>query len=263
MWKLLFTTLLLASLIFSAYYLYRLDKTNIQDKTSSTSSQTETIDQSEQPEIPIYLTEGFWQTVTPQKLENQLKNITDINKVRPDNKKSMLHLLAEYGNNPEIVKMLILGGVDYNLRDTTSFESIIYNRKALFYAIIRENQAYEFSQALLEYDDANSYVDNNTPALMLATYWRKHKIVQALLKKGADPNLKSSSQSNALMSASATNRITEDSYIDPNTIQLLLDHNADIKAKNKAGKSAFDFMKENEAFKQTELFKKLSNQLSQ
>ncbi|MCZ0933093.1 MAG: ankyrin repeat domain-containing protein [Oligoflexia bacterium] len=46
-------------------------------------------------------------------------------------------------------------------------------------------------------------------------------------------------------------------------IQLLLNHNADITVKNAGGKTAFDYMKENEEFKKTELFKKLSAQFPQ
>lgn len=60
-----------------------------------------------------------------------------------------------------------------------------------------------------------------------------------------------------------TNKFNNESYIDPSTIQLLLDHNADITVKDIGGKTAFDYMKENEEFTKTELFKKLSKQFSQ
>ena len=62
---------------------------------------------------------------------------------------------------------------------------MVFTSKAIMYAISRENQAYEFTQTLLEYGDINSYVNNTkTTPLMLVAFWRKSKIVQALLKKG-------------------------------------------------------------------------------
>ncbi|MCZ0933092.1 MAG: ankyrin repeat domain-containing protein [Oligoflexia bacterium] len=82
----------------------------------------------------------------------------------------MLHLLVEHGNDPRMVKMLIDAGVDYNLKDEVDSRGKLDNRKALFYAILRENENYEFIQALLEYDDVNSFILNNrATALIFAT----------------------------------------------------------------------------------------------
>ena len=266
-WKfILVIFLFLALLGYAGFYLYNYNKKNGLANTNSENQIPPPINvnQEEKNQIPIYLTEDFWKVVTPQELENQLKTIADVNEVRLDNKQSMLHLLVKHGNYPEMVKMLIDAGVDYKLKDeVTSGSGEIDNRKALFYAIIREDQAYEFSQTLLEYSDPNSYINNKATPLILAAYYRETKIVQDLLKKGANPNIKSSTQSTPLIATSAKNVFTNNSYIDPNTIQLLLDHNADITAKNKKGKNAFDYMKENEEFTKTELFKKLSEQFPQ
>ena len=266
-WKfILVIFLFLALLGYAGFYLYNYNKKNGLAPTNPENQIPPiTVNQKEEKQIPIYLTVAFWKSVTDQELENQLKTITDVNEIRLDNKRSMLHLLVRHGNHPEMVKILIDAGVDYNLKDEVTTEAgEIDNRKALFYAIIRDDQAYEFSQALLEYtDDPNSYINNKVTPLILASYYRQYKIVEALLKKGANPNIRSSTQSTPLIATSTKNVFTNNSYIDPNTIQLLLDHNADITAKNKKGKNAFDYMKENEEFTKTELFKKLSEQFPQ
>ncbi|MCZ0932740.1 MAG: hypothetical protein OXJ52_06290 [Oligoflexia bacterium] len=74
--KSLITLLLLAGLVYAAYYLYRFDKKNGLAKTSAISKPSTDITTADQPEktqIPIYLTEEFWRLATPQELENQLK----------------------------------------------------------------------------------------------------------------------------------------------------------------------------------------------
>lgn len=269
MWKkyLIIILLFLAGLGYTGFYLYKYDKIIDQSKTSAIDQlETTPINPEAQNNIPIYLTEDFWKLVTPQELEEQLKTIPNVNEVRPDDKRSMLHILAEYGKYPEMVQMLVSAGVDYNLRDAviSNIDSgEVYKALAFFYALMRENLAYEFTKAFLEYNDVNSYVINEIPALSIPAYWRNHQVLQLLLEKGADPNLKAPSFANAIVSATSTNRFTNDSYIDPNTIQLLLDHNADITTKDIYGKNAFDYMKENKDFRQTELFKKLSKQFSQ
>ena len=276
MWKYLkyviILLLFLGALVYAGYYLYRLNKNgSIKPANLTEQPANVTANNSEKSDeilaLPPYLTENFWKTATPQELENQLKTITNVNEVRPDNKKSMLHLLAQHGKYPKMVKMLISVGADYNLRDEAiNAHKELDNKKALYYAILREDQAYEFSQALLEYDDVNSYLNNRGgTAVMLAAYARKPiNLIQLFLEKGADPNIKSlSTSSNSLIAASVPNQIIGESYIDPKIVQLLLDHNADITARDIYGKNAFDYMQENEEFKKTELFKKLSAQFPQ
>ena len=268
MWKYLIAGLLfLGGLVYAGYYLYMYDKkiANVEYPNTPTPD-INNLEKKESPKIPVHLTEEFWKTATPQELENQLKNITNVNEQRSSDKKSMLHLLVQHGNYPEMVKILIDAGIDYNLRDTAEEDPFktgtIDKKKALFYSVFRREQAYEFIKALIEYDDVNSYVNNNATLLMIVTYNRKPiDMIQMLLEKGADPNKKDlSAEANSLITASVLNRFTGESYIDPKVIQLLLDYNADITAKDAYGKSALDYMKENEEFTKTEFFKKLSTQ---
>ncbi|MCZ0932739.1 MAG: ankyrin repeat domain-containing protein [Oligoflexia bacterium] len=273
MWKYLTIVLLfLASLVYAGYYLYRFDKKNSGVKSAMALEQpAKTIEsdaqQAETPILPPHLTEDFWKTTTPQELEQELKTISSVNEVRPDDKKSMLHLLVEHGSYPEMVKMLIDAGVDYKLKDeVTDNNGDLDNRTALFYSVLREEQAFEFTQALLEYDDVNSFANTKATVLITAVYNRVSiNIVQLLLEKGADPNIKilPPISANALITASAPNLFTGESYINPQVIQLLLDHNVDITAKDDFGRNALDYMKENKEFKKTELFKKLSDQFSE
>ena len=263
----------LSCIIYAGYYLYRYDKRPTQADSIATLEQpnqkSAVSKSSPPPPLPPYLTDIFWKTVTPQELEIQIKSIANVNEVRPRDKKSMLHLLTIHGSYPEMIKMLIDAGVDYKLRDKvkkTYKPNEIDNRTALFYAIIRDSLSFEFTKALLEYyTDINIYINSSITALILATYNRQSiDFIKMLLEKGADPNLKSkTSDANSLIAASSPNRIIKNFYINPEVIQLLLDYKGDITATNKIGKNAFDYMKENQEFRQTELFKKLSAQLSQ
>ena len=269
MWKYLIVTLsVFVALVYGGYHLYMFDKqpTSVEPATDLKAAKTN-LNKAE-TSLPPYLTNSFWEKATPQELEIQLKGIVNVNEVRPNDKKSMLHLLAIHGVYPEMVKMLIEAGVDYRLRDevkSTKIKGWIDNRTALFYAGRRKNKAYEFIEALLEYDDVNSYVNDRGTVLLLAVHFRRPiNMIQMLLQQGADPNLQSLvTQDNSLISASSPNKITGVSYINPEVIQLLLDYKADITAKDTNGKNAFDYMKENEEFRNTELFKKLSAQFPQ
>ncbi|MCZ0932149.1 MAG: hypothetical protein OXJ52_03240, partial [Oligoflexia bacterium] len=98
--------LFLASLVYAGYYLYMFDKRNGGVKSVTVPKQparavANSAEQTEIPTLPPYLTEDFWKTVTPQELEIQLKNIANVNEVKPNDKKSMLHLLVEHGSYPE------------------------------------------------------------------------------------------------------------------------------------------------------------------
>ena len=263
--------LFLTSMLSSCYYLYKHDKKSEKSLDQAKlvlkpQTDSKIAVQNEKNPIPFYLSEDFWKSVTPQKLKKQLKNIKDVNELRPDNKKSMLHLLVQYGLYPKMVQMLISAGVDYNLKDKVkNHRGEIDNRNALIYAISRDDKAYEFTLPLLKHIDKDASLNNdNVTPLIIATYWRKPKIVKTLLEMGADPNLPEKKfQSLPIITAVVFNRFNNDTYVDPNTIQLLLDHNADITAKDKDGKKAFDYMKGNPEFRKTELFKKLSQQFSQ
>ena len=207
-----------------------------------------------QSQIPEYLTKDFWKRVTPDQLKEKLKNVENLNEVRPDDKMSMLHLLAKYGNYPEMVGLLINKGVDYKLKDIT-------NAKALHHAVVKKAKPLEFTKEFLKYDTDVNELGSGATVLMWAVYMRMPiKVITLLLEKGADPHFRMKTGNHALFLASVPNKHTGDHFIDPRTIQLLLDHKVDIKIKNTEGKTAYDFMKENEEFKKTELFKEISKQ---
>lgn len=246
------------SLSYAGYYLYMFDKKEKVHRENEDSKRDSGDNiAGEAQEIPEHLTQGFWENVTPEQLTEKLKHIENINEVRPDDNQSMLHLLVLHGQYPEMIASLISAGVDYTLNEAG------HGRKALHYAVIRGNQAYEFTKELLVYDkdiDAKDTRYGSTP-LSWAVFFRSDiKTLQLLLERGANPNFQSKNGGTSLMAASFPNRFIKVSFIDPEVIQLLLDYKADITIKNDEGKTALDYMKKNKEFKKTELFKKLSAQ---
>ena len=273
---LIIAILFILSLGYIGYYLYMFDKRDGIDKsisvqvTSDTSkgdgidksipaqvvSDTSKRDKGKNRKSPKHLSRKFWKNVTPEQLKEKLKNIEDINEVHLKKKRSMLHLLMKFGQYPEMVDLLISAGVDYNLIDENG-------NKALHYAFRRTEQAYEFTKEFLKYDkniDAPNGRSDASP-LQSATFNRSDiKVIRLLLEKGANPNFQNRKGRSPLISASIPKRKTGVPFIDPVVIQLFLDYKADITIKDKNGKTALDYMKENEEFKKTELFKKLSTQ---
>lgn len=209
-----------------------------------------------QSQIPEHLTEEFWKNITPDQLKKKLQTIVNINEIRPDNGKNMLHLLAIHGKYPEMVSLLIDKGVNYKLKDTEN------KAKALHYAVIRKEKTLKFIKEFLKYDNVNEpggIIEGTT--VMWAVYMRMPiEVIKFLLEQGVDPHFQSEEGNNAITLASIPNKYTGNRFIDPKVIQLLLDHKVDIKIKNSKGKTAYDFMKENEEFKKTELFKEVSQQ---
>ena len=76
----------------------------------------------------------------------------------------------------------------------------------------------------------------------------------------ADANAISSKGATVLIAASVSEELDEVVFIDPEVIQLLLDHKADITVKSPEGKTAYDYMKDNAEFIKTKIFKKISAQ---
>ena len=199
-------------------------------------------------QIPEYLSMGFWDSVTPGQLKEKLQTIKNINEVRLGDGKSMLHLLAIYGKYPEMVSLLIDKGIDYNLKDK------IDDTKAFHYAVRRKQQTLEFTKEFAKYHN----IDEITITLRKACYWRAPaEVVKFLLEQGADPNFQSKKGTTPLIAATHTAH-SGNRFINPEVIQLLLDYKADINIRNSDGDFAYDLMKENEEFKKTELFKKIS-----
>ena len=210
--------------------------------------------QSKASQSSEFLTPKFWRNVTLKELKEKLKGIENINKIRSKNNETMLHFLVKYGQYSEMVGLLIKAGVDYKVKDTS------YKGKALHYAGIRKDKVLEFTKEILKHDSNLNEHENGT-VLQWALYGRAPiEVIKLLLEKGADPHFQHEKGYYSLISASAPNRYSKENFIDPEVIKLLLDYGVDITVKNAEGKTAYDFMKENEDFKKTEIFKKISLQ---
>lgn len=257
-------SLLGAGLVYAGYYLYMYDK-----KEGATRSQ--------EFKIPLHLTDKFWGTVTLEQLKEKLKSIKNVNELRPDNKRNMLHQLVLYGKQPEMIGLLIEAGVNYSHKDQEKWEGQLSSLKPLHRIFSREDKIYEFTKELLKYDkniDETGLInDKGVPylisPLMSAVYLKAPaKAIKLLLDKKADPNFKSAGQWTVLMFASVNNQSAWSQARvspDPETIQLLLDYGANqtLKTQNIEGKTAYDYLKTNEEFTKTEFFKELSSQFQQ
>ena len=231
-------------------YLYHYDKKSIPFKKQQFIDRTWNI--------------SFWKNITPEELEKQLKNIKDINQITKYKNRNRLHLAILYGQYPEFISILIKAGIDYSLRDNTrKVSETIKGTKALHYAVMRENP--EWTKELLKYDkDIDAKSLGATP-LHWALFNRKPiKTIQHLLKNGANPHIITEKGKNTtLINASIPNHFKKIYFIDPEVIQLLLDYKVDLKIKGGEGKTAYDYMKENEDFIKTPLFQKISNEFKE
>ena len=246
------------SLIYAGYYVYNYDKRG--EKKPQNSQNIEQVKKFSQ--IPEHLTPGFWRYVSSEQLKEKLKKIDNVNEVRPDSKQSMLHLLVLHGKSPEMIDILIKAGVDYNLKDEYYNENIneIVYAKALHYASLRKENTLEWFKAILKYDTEINAVGWKASLLNWAVHQRNSiEVIKFLLEKGADPSLiENLSGGTALINASEPNLYRNLSFIDPEVIQLLLDYKVDIRVKNKEGLTAYDYMRRNEEFTKTEVFKRIS-----
>ena len=259
---LIFIFCIVAGVIYLRYFvLYDSNKIDgaLDEKAVSVSDKKKSLKDVEldSTQVSELLTEEFWRNVTPKELKEKLKSIKNINKIRSKDNKNVLHFLIEYGQYPEMVNLLIKAGVDYRLKSNS-----VIRGKALHYAVIRRNKALEFTKEILKYDtninELGGSSGREATCLMWALYLRAPiEVIKLLLEKGADPHLRSEEGSHSLLAASIPN-YEGNSFIDPKVIKLLLDYNVDITVKNSEGKTAYDFMKENEEFKKTALFQKIS-----
>ena len=250
-----FIILLFVLLSYVGYYFYTYDK--------KINKNIENISQ-----IPKHLTSEFWQTVTPEQLKKELKTIKNVNTVRPDTKQNMLHLLVQYGEYPEMLDTLISAGVNYN---TTSGTAEYDNSQmtVLCFAINRRateaNKGLEFTKEILKYnvnikDSCNFDSNKFTPLIVALWVKMPFEIIKSLLEKGSDINYNYRGFTTLMLASASDEEVKVEHSIDPKTIQLLLDYGANITVKNEEGKTAYDYMKEDENFIKTDLFKKISNQ---
>ena len=248
------------SLAGAGYYLYTYDKkpeqvSNVSDKMPVPISDTY---DKKQEQIPEHLTEDFWKSATPESLKEKLKTISNINEVRLDNKKSMLHLAVEHSQYPEMADLLMTAGIDHLLVDNPEGEDG-------FTALDRAFSSYEWTKEILKHmSNVNESLPmNEDPELGARTYLLSAiplnapiEVIELLLKKGANPNFQApgTSRISVLILASRKDLIGK---VNPKVIQLLLDYKANIKTKDSEGKTACDYMKEDEEFIQTKLFQSI------
>ena len=202
----------------------------------------------------LYLKTEFWRDIKPENLKNQLNKIQNINMTTQD-QKSFLHLAILHGQYPKLVSILISAGVDHKLVDEN-------RKKAIHYAVLRENK--DWAQEILKYDkDLNTPFEETPLPLHFAIFNRQPaSMIQFLLDKGADPHLLTRRGNTSLILAVIPNRVRNISFIDPEVVQTLLSYEVNINTKSFEGKTAFEYMKENEAFMKTQIFKDISKQIN-
>jgi len=86
-----------------------------------------------------------------------------------------------------------------------------------------------------------------TPLVLAAGWNQNPEVIKLLLDAGADVNARDKDGLTPLMWAALLNQ-------NPEVIRILLDAGADGKAKSNASKTAFDYARENEDIKDTEVY---------
>ena len=196
---LIVAVLFILSLGYAGYYLYMLDKTDDQQAEPDPTAIDSVPDIVSLDAIPDYLTQEFWQSVTPKQLTETLKRVKNINLIRPDSQETMLTLWAQHGQHPKMANMLIQAGADVQLRSCkpNAVDKRISCATALHYASARANKSYEFVQVLLPHYknmDEQDSLFGSTP-LHWATFFRSStNTIHLLLEKGANPNLQDKSR---------------------------------------------------------------------
>ncbi len=168
----------------------------------------------------------------------------------------MLHFAVKKNNDSQIVNLLISSGVNINAKTKKG-------TTPLHYAVIRKNKAYDFTKELLNSRNIIIDIKDNygaTPLMWAASYRADSKVIDLLLKYGANVNLRDNQyKAHSLLAAAMPTTDRKNKFINPETIQLLLEHKADTTFKDIYGRTALNWMEENQQFKQTPLFQKLKN----
>ena len=162
------------------------------------------------------------------------------------NQKSAFKLAAEHNPNPEIIEIFIKEGANVNSKDDKG-NTVLGGAVAL-------NKNPAVIETLIKHGaDVNAKNVFGLTILMEATLNRNPEVIEILIKHGANNiNSKDTHGYTALMMA-ATN-----SDINPEVIDALLNHGADVKIKNKEGKTALDYAAENPKIYGTDVYWKLN-----
>jgi ankyrin repeat protein len=174
----------------------------------------------------------------------------DVN-ARDDEGMGVLSCATIWGGDisPEIVKTLLQAGAEVDSRDDNG-------ETALTLGVYKCSP--EVISALIE-GGADVNAENNVgeTALMRAAWSGKYEIISVLLAAGAKVNVASKDGWTALMSCVAK----KDYYVSRENYQkalsILLKAGADTKARDKDGKSALDHAEENPEVKDTEIYRQL------
>jgi ankyrin repeat protein len=122
--------------------------------------------------------------------------------------------------------------------------------QALF-GLMESGTPQEVQAAISKGADVNARGYEDWTPLMQACYFQNFKVIATLLMAGADVNARDSNNGHTVMMWAITH------YETPDEIIVLLDAGADAKVKNKVGKTALDYAKENWRFEGTEAFRRL------
>ena len=208
------------------------------------------------------VSEKFWRLVTPRELrfilENQGKQMK-INQIKDMKGQNSLHYAVRYGKDVQLIYLLVEYGIDHTLKEKEAGGTPFH------WALIRKDdeKAYEFAKVLIKiyYNNKNINISDdvygNTPLTWAAYFRASPKLIKLLLDNSADPNQKDNVGDTPLISAAKANIYINNSFINPDTVQLLLDYKAEPTIRNDEGKTVFDYMTVNKDFRNTTSFKKL------
>ncbi|MCL1875565.1 MAG: ankyrin repeat domain-containing protein [Synergistaceae bacterium] len=151
----------------------------------------------------------------------------------------MSAMVREENADPEVIKALIEGGADINVRHNDGSTPIMTAA-----ALCRPEVIAAFIKGGVT---ANANDNNGRNALMSAAQSNPDpEAITVLIKAGVRVNTKDDNGQTALMSAARWN-------INPEVIKALLDNGADALDKDNGGKTALDYASENENKKIAEL----------
>ena len=196
------------------------------------------------------MTPEYWSIVDPEDLKKRIDKMKDINQSRFDNGMNLFHYLVEYAQDPKLMDIILSTEINVNAQDHEG-------RSVLHYAVQRDSDLWV--QKIVN----QSNIDTNlrtkryqTTALHWAVDLQASlNKIQLIIEKGADISITSNDGTTALILASKP----KNGSIQPELIQLLLSAGSNLNRKDKYGKTALSYMKENEAFIKTEFFKKIES----
>ena len=156
-----------------------------------------------------------------------LKNGANVNEAKGTGHTALM--LAAGRDHLEIVQILLQAGANPNAMISGRYGIPAW---AWMFAMNRCNKHWrEMTDAMLAAGVEHNPKANNLPPLAHAIHEDDVVIVETLLKKGADPNLRDSETGETLLMTAAK-------YSTPEVVQALIEGGADVNARNKSGQTA-------------------------